>query len=193
VDKHQKATIQLNTKKISVGKNKLRFSVDGIEDYSISYLANNYFLAQFKADFFEVELLNGNNVFLTFLTDEHNISIKTNKGSMLKNAVLGGVQSLFDMNDPHLFYYLPQAITQEPILDFYLINSSISENGNKVKVTINETEFIIHKWAAYRIDGLKNAENTVRIQLLDKNMQLIAGPFNDSGDRRLFIQSLTHI
>ena len=73
----------------------------------------------------------------------------------------------------HLFYYLPQSKTSQPILDFYLVNTSIAENGNKVKVTINETEFIINKWAAYEISGLKNSENTVRIQLLDKNNELI--------------------
>ena len=184
------AEIELNTKKFSFGKNHLSYSVSGVQDYSISYLANNYSLSQFKSDVFEVEFLNGNNVFLAFLTDNDNISIKTNGGSVLKSAVLGGVESLFEMDQPHLFYYLPQAETQEPILDFYLVNSSISEDGNKVKVMINETEFIIKKWAAYKIDGLQEIENTVRIQLLDKNNNLIDGPFNDSGERRFrFVNS----
>jgi hypothetical protein len=147
-------------------------------------LANNYSLAQFKSSVFEVEFLNGNNVFLSFLTYKNNISVKTNEGSLLKSAVLGGVESLFDMDQPHLFYYLPMAETKAPVLDFYLVNSTISEKGNKVKVMINETEFIISKWAAYQISGLQDSQNSVRIQLLDKNNQLIEGPFNDSGERR---------
>ncbi|MBL4592241.1 MAG: hypothetical protein JKX68_00320 [Flavobacteriales bacterium] len=180
---NKEATIKINTKQFSEGENHLSFSVSGVQGYSISYLANNYSLSQFSSDVFDVEFLYGNNVFLAFLTDKNGISIKTNKGCVLKNAVLGGVESLFDMNQPHLFYYLPQAETNEPILDFYLVNTSISESGNKVKITINETEFIIKKWAAYKVSGLKNIKNTVRIQLIDKNGNLINGPFNDSGDR----------
>ena len=129
-------------------------------------------------------MLYGNNVFLAFLTDKNNISIKTNKGSVLKNAVLGNEKSLFDTKAPHLFYHLPQAETTMPILDFYLVNTAISEQGNKVKVTINQTTFILEKWAAYQIQGLSRAENTVRIQLIDKNNAIVEGPFNDSGDRR---------
>ena len=129
-------------------------------------------------------LMYGNNVFLAFLTDKNNISIKTNKASVLKNVVLGkGMESLFDMNQPHLFYYLPQTQGVAPVLDFYLVNTSISENRNNVKVVINESEFLLNKWAAYQIEGLSNPNNTIRIQLIDKSGELIEGPFNDSGDR----------
>ena len=109
-DYSKDVALQLNTKQFNEGKNKFQFSVTGVEDYSIAYLANNYSLSQFNSDDFEVELLYGNNVFLAFLTDNKYISIKTNKGSVLKNAVLGGVESLFDMNQPHLFYYLPKQV-----------------------------------------------------------------------------------
>ena len=180
---NKEAAIKLNTKQFKEGENHLSFSVSGVHDYLIAYLANNYSLSQFKSEVFEVDFLYGNNVFCAFLTDENNVSIKTNKGSVLKNAVLGGVESLFDMNQPHLFYYLPQAETDEAVLDFYLVNTAIAESGNKVKVIINEAEFVLDKWAAYKISGLEKIENTVRIQLLDKNGVLVDGPFNDSGDR----------
>jgi len=186
---NEKATIVLNTKQFTEGENHLSFSVDGVYDYSIAYLANNYALSQFSSDVFNVELMYGNNVFLAFLTDENGVSIKTNKGSILKNAVLGGVESLFDMKQPHLFFHLPLAETSDPILDFYLVNTAISEKGNKVKVTINKTVFIINKWAAYKVSGLKNSESTVRIQLLDKNNKIIEGPFNDSGERRFVLKT----
>ena len=183
-----KATIVLNTKQFTEGENHLSFSVDGAYDYSIAYLANNYALSQFSSDIFNVELLYGNNVFLAFLTDKNGVSIKTNKGSVLRNAVLGGVESLFDLKQPHLFYHLPLAKTSDPVLDFYLVNAAISEKGNKVKVTINKTEFIINKWAAYKISGLKDLENTVRIQLLDSDNNIIEGPFNNSGERRFVVK-----
>lgn len=189
-DNNPAATLKLNTKQFNEGENHLSFSATGVQEYSISYLANNYSLSQFSSDVFNVEFLYGNNVFLAFLTDKNNISIKTNKGSVLKNVVLGAEsESLFDMNQPHLFYYLPQAETNEPILDFYLVNTGISESGNKVKVTINGTEFMINKWAAYKITGLTKTGSSaslraqIRIQLIDKNGNLIDGPFNDSGER----------
>lgn len=185
---NEKATIVLNTKQFTEGENHLRFSVEGVYAYSIAYLANNYALSQFSSDIFNVELMYGNNVFLAFLTDKNGISIKTNKGSVLRNAVLGGIESVFDMKHSHLFYHLPLEETSDPILDFYLVNTAVSEKGNKVKVTINKTEFIINKWAAYRISGLNNSENTVRIQLLDKNNKIIEGPFNNSGARRLVLK-----
>ncbi|MGB0881347.1 MAG: hypothetical protein ACPGSO_00225 [Vicingaceae bacterium] len=183
-------SFNLNTKKFEVGKNQLSFSIDGVQHYNIAYLANNYAVSQFNTTNFEVEFLYGNNVFLAFLTDKNYVSIKTNKGSVLKNVVLGGAESLFDMDQPHLFYYLPQGKTIDPILDFYLTNTSISENGNNIKVTINKTEFTLNKWAAYKISGLKQSENTARIQLLDKNNQLIEGPFNDSGERNFVLENL---
>lgn len=177
------AELTLNTTSFKEGKNHLSFSVNGVNDYNISYLANNYYHTQFSSDIFEMEFLYGNNVFLAFLTDKNNIAIKSNKGSVLKNAVVGDMENMFDMNQPHLFYYLPKAETVNPILDFYLVNTSLSENGNKVKVTINQTEFIINKWAAYQIAGLPSPQNTIRIQLIDKEGNLIDGPFNDSGER----------
>lgn len=177
------AELTLNTNSFKEGKNHLTFSVNGVSDYNISYLANNYSLNQFSSDVFEMEFLYGNNVFLAFLTDKNNIAIKSNKGSVLKNAVVGDMENLFDMNQPHLFYYLPQANGVEPILDFYLVNTTLAVNGNKVKVTINQTEFIINKWAAYKIIGLPKPNNTIRIQLIDKDGNLNDGPFNDSGER----------
>lgn len=183
------AELKLNTNQFKEGKNHLTFSVNGVSDYKISYLANNYSLSQFSSDVFEMEFLYGNNVFLAFLTDKNNIAIKSNKGSVLKNAVVGDMENLFDMNQPHLFYYLPQKSGVEPILDFYLVNTTLAENGNKVKVTINQTEFIINKWAAYQISGLPKPNNTIRIQLIDKEGNLIDGPFNDSGERNFKVES----
>lgn len=81
-----------------------------------------------------------------------------------------------------MFYYLPQ--NNIAILDFCLVNTSLSENSNKVKVTFNgTTSIVVDKWTSYRIDGLSENKNTIRIELIDKLGKLIPGPFNDSGVR----------
>ncbi|MBI2281526.1 MAG: hypothetical protein HYU68_12690 [Bacteroidetes bacterium] len=179
--------LSISTKQFKEGTNSLSFLVEGISNYNIAILENNYTLTYFNQPNIKKEFLYGNNVFLAFLTDENNISIKKNNAHLLKNVVIGDMDVLFNMGVPHLFFYLPQPTSAQPILDFYLVNTSIAENGNKVKVTINSIEFIIDKWAAYTIKGLTKAENTIRIQLIDKNGNLIDGPFNDSGDRSFVV------
>lgn len=177
------ASLQLETVRFKEGLNVLDFSIEGIVDYKISTIENNYTISQHDKNNIEKEFLYGNNVFLAFLTDSEGVSLKTNKGHVLKNVTFSD-EPLFDMAQPHLFYYLPAIKSEKTILDFYLVNTSISENGNRVKVTINDAEFVLTKWAAYQITGLKSSENTIRIQLLDEKANLIEGPFNDSGDRK---------
>jgi hypothetical protein len=182
-------SLGLNTKQFKEGVNELDYLVNGISDYNIATIENNYTLNYFDKAHIKKEFLYGNNVFLNFLTYPNKISVKTNKANVLKNVVIGDMESLFNMKQPHLFFHLPQESTENPILDFYLVNTSISKEGNKVKVTINEVDFIIEKWAAYQIEGLKGKDSstplrmTIRIQLIDKNGSLIDGPFNDSGER----------
>jgi hypothetical protein len=187
-ERNDKASINLETEKFSEGKNTLRFLVNGMSTFKIACLLNNSNLSEFSSTSFDVDFMFGNNVFLAFLTDSNNISLKNNQGSVFKSVVLGGAENLFDMEHQQLFYYLPNEDTSEAVLDFYLANTALSESGNKVRVFINDSKFLIQKWAAYKISGLKKAENTIRIQLVDQNNELIDGPFNDSGERLFYVR-----
>ncbi len=187
-EKAQEISLNLTTKQFKEGVNELSYVVNGISDYKIATIENNYSLNYFDNSQVKKDFLAGNNVFLSFLTYPNKISVKTNKANVLKNVVIGDMESLFNMKQPHLFYHLPQENTEKPILDFYLVNTSIANEGSKVKVTINDVEFIIEKWAAYQIEGVKSESNTIRIQLIDKDGSLIDGPFNDSGERSFNLQ-----
>ena len=66
------------------------------------------------------------------------------------------------------------------MLDFYLVNTEISKDGNKVKVTIDESEFFIFDWEPYLIEGLDDGDHTVKIELIDSNGNLIASPYNSA-------------
>ena len=188
-EKHPATSLHLNTKQFKEGVNTLDFSVTGSENNAIAVIENNYTISQHQTTSITKELLYGNNVFLAFLTYPNGISIKTNKAHILQNITLSD-ERLFDMSQPHLFYYLPQQKMEELILDFYLVNTSIAENGNKVIAIINGVEFMITKWAAYQISGIAKDKNTIRLQLVDKSGQLIDGPFNDSGERYFGIPNL---
>ncbi|MGE0562122.1 MAG: hypothetical protein AB7O47_09915 [Flavobacteriales bacterium] len=187
-EEYNNATLKLSTKQFKEGANNLSFNIENINNYNIAILENNYTLNFFDTPHFKKEFLYGNNVFLAFLTDQNKLSVKKNRAHLLKNVIIGDMDPLFNMNQPHLFYYLPQPETSMPILDFYLVNTAISATENKLKVTINNTEFIVDKWAAYTIKGLTKTNNIIRLQLIDRNGNTIDGPFNDSGDRSFVIK-----
>ena len=65
-------------------------------------------------------------------------------------------------------------------MDFYLVNTNISPLGNKVKATIQDTEFIIDEWAPYYIEGLPKGEISIKLELIDQMGELIDTPFNPS-------------
>jgi hypothetical protein len=65
------------------------------------------------------------------------------------------------------------------MLDFFLLNTTLSEDGNKVRATINGKEFMITEWAPQVIKGLPKGEVTVKLELLDASGNLIPGGFNE--------------
>ena len=84
-----------------------------------------------------------------------------------------------------LFYSRPKGVykgadTERVLLDFYLVNTSLSPNGNKVRVTIEDTKFLIDEWAPYYIEGLPKGEISIILELIDSKGNLIDSPFNPS-------------
>jgi hypothetical protein len=72
-----------------------------------------------------------------------------------------------------LFYSRPKGEykgqdTKNIIFDFYLINTKISKNGKKVKLWIDESEFIITEWKPIIVQGLALGKHTFKISLIDK-------------------------
>ena len=90
-----------------------------------------------------------------------------------------------DLSKELLFYSRPKGTytgesTKKVLLDFYLINTKISPNGNKVRATIEETEFLIDEWSSYYIEGLPKGEISIKLELIDNDGELINAPFNPS-------------
>ena len=71
-------------------------------------------------------------------------------------------------------------MTEKLLLDFYLVNTEISANGNKVKATIQDKEFIIDEWVSYYIEGLPKGEVSVKLELINSEGNLIQTPYNPS-------------
>jgi hypothetical protein len=107
----------------------------------------------------------------------------------------GVSKNTFNIKAPHIFYsrpkgdYLGANNIQKILLDFYLVNCTLSPNGFKVRATIDGTEFLLTNWQAYTIEGLKEGKHEIKLELIDKNNVLVKSPYNPVV--RTFVTSLT--
>ena len=130
---------------------------------------------------FKKELNDSNNVILAFLSRSYHESVKNPNAFVLTQ--IG--EDKIDLDNEFLFYSRPKGTykgkdTEKLLLDFYLINTTISPEGNKVKATINDTEFIITEWAPYYLQGLPKGDIKIKLELVNSEGILIDSPFNPS-------------
>lgn len=89
------------------------------------------------------------------------------------------------LTKPYLTYNEPSnkgcLLEGKPILlDFYVTNTELSPDGYKVKMVLDgEIERIFTSWQPYYIYGLKRGKHSIRLQLIDRKGQVVAGSFND--------------
>ena len=147
----------------------------------IHFIVNNGPYSAHYTNNFKKKLNDNNNVILAFLSRSYHESVKNSNAFVLTQ--IG--EDKIDLNNEFLFYSRPKGIykgkdTEKLLLDFYLINTKISPEGNKVKATINDTEFIITEWAPYYLQGLPKGEVKIKLELLNAEGKLVDGPFNPS-------------
>jgi len=147
-------------------------------------LNNNPYIAVYDTEHKE-KLGPGHYVELSFLSRSYHISVKNPDAYVLREFTVGNPEAKsveFDKNAPQMFYSRPKGsyTTEEGnvILDFFLVNTKLSPDGNKVRATINGNSFIITHWRPYVIEGLQEGETTVKLELLDNTGALVKSPFN---------------
>jgi len=162
-------------------------------------LNNGPYTAHYE-DKFDMKLEPGHYVSLSFLSRSYHESIKHRGAYDIKRFSVGITDTTatdtsdFVMSDKHLFYSRPKGEyfgddTKKILLDFYLYNTKLKENGDKIRATINGTEFTLTRWVAYFIEGLPTGENTIKLELIDKDDNFIEGPFN-SVERTIMLSEL---
>ena len=147
----------------------------------IHFIVNNGPYSAHYTNNFKKKLNSDNNVILAFLSRSYHESVKNPNAFILTQ--IG--KSKIDLDNEFLFYSRPKGTykgkdTEKLLLDFYLVNTTISSNGNKVKATINDTEFIITEWSPYYLEGLKKGEVKIKLELINSEGKLIDSPFNPS-------------
>jgi hypothetical protein len=148
----------------------------------IHLIINNAPYSAHYSENFSKKLEEGNNVLLAFLSRSYHESVK-NPNAYYFSQIGDGEK--IDLDKEFLFYSRPKGVykgidTEKLLLDFYLINTNISANGNKVKATIQNSEFIIDEWAPYYIEGLPKGEISIKLELINSEGVLIDSPFNPS-------------
>ena len=132
----------------------------------------------------EKELAEGSYVALAFLSRSYHESVKSSDAFVVRAFSVGEADDPeFDPEGEHMFYSRPKGEYtmnegDQLLLDFYLLNTELAADGNKVKATINGEEHIIEKWAPYGIAGLEMGEVTVKLELIDAEGNAVEGPFN---------------
>ena len=153
-------------------------------------LDNKPYQASYSPDV-TVNLTPGHHVLLAFLSRSYHESIKNKTAFIVKEFdVAKKSPDQFDAAAPHIFFsrpkgeYIGEKETTKLLLDFYLVNCTLSETGYKVRATINGSTFTLTKWEPYFIEGLPLGENKVKLELLDKDNKLVASQYN--GTERTF-------
>lgn len=188
---------------LAEGKNKFQFEVgnytlgqqtEGAADNGLAnsgkgqhihlILNNGPYSAHYEPEFMK-ELEADHYVMLAFLARSYHESVKAPGAAVIQQFVVGQPENYkeADLTKPHMFYSRPKgtykgADTEKLLLDFYLANCDLSPEGNKVRATINGVEFTFTKWVPYIIEGLPKGEITIKLELLDKDGNLVESPFN---------------
>tara|TARA_B100000575_G_scaffold75364_1_gene58833 strand:+ start:12185 stop:12898 length:714 start_codon:yes stop_codon:yes gene_type:complete len=147
----------------------------------IHFIVNNGPYSAHYTNNFKKKLNGNSNVILAFLSRSYHESVKNPNAFILTQVG----ESKIDLDNEFLFYSRPKGTykgkdTEKLLLDFYLVNTTISPYGNKIKATINDTEFIITEWSPYYLEGLKKGEVKIKLELINSEGKLIDSPFNPS-------------
>ncbi len=148
-------------------------------------LNNKPYAAKYESSF-DYELENGNYYMLAFLSRSYHESIKNGKAFAADFISVdnGTLTAQKKIDKEMIFYSRPKGTyvgkenTDKVMLDFYLVNTEISPQGNKVLVNINGETHFVTKWQPYEIHGLPMGENTITLTLIDENGIQIETPYN---------------
>lgn len=88
-----------------------------------------------------------------------------------------------DLSKAFLTYNMPEGefTGNKPILlDFYVSNTQLSNDGYKVRLTIDGTDKrLLTAWVPYYIHGLKKGSHTIKLELLDPRNNVTPPLFDD--------------
>ncbi|MCH2022654.1 MAG: hypothetical protein MK207_09275 [Saprospiraceae bacterium] len=158
--------------KLTKKGNHLHLNMDNKEHYISNENVFNY------------EIKNGKHKLFAFICRSYNESIKNDNAIIAKEIEVfnGELIKSKNLELADIVYNSPRGTyknsnTKNIVLDFVLINTDLHQEGNCVRITIDESkEFIVNKWQAYYIQNTQPGKHTVKLELLNAAQKLIAAP-----------------
>ena len=152
----------------------------------IHFILNNQPYSAHYEPAFAKEIPDGVHHLVAFLSRSYHESVKNDNSVVVTKLEVGANAKDtigLNMEAPTLIYSRPKGSyagkdTENLLLDFFVLNTTLSEDGNKVRATVNGEEFMIAEWAPHIVKGLPMGEVTITLELLDADDNLIPGPFN---------------
>lgn len=153
----------------------------------IHFIVNDEPYKAFYTAEFENKMEDGEYDLLSFLSRSYHESIKNGKAALAKRVTFkdGKLTNQEDIKEPMLFYsrpkgtYVGAAETKKVMLDFFIVNTELSETGNQVKVSVNGEEMAtVAEWKPYFLENLPMGKNTVTLELVDAEGNRVEAPHN---------------
>ena len=150
----------------------------------IHFIVNNGPYSAHYSDEVLAKIEDKNSIILAFLSRSHHESVKNPNAYILKQL---GEGNNVNLENEFIFYSRPKgtykgADTEKLLLDFYLVNTDLDPEGNKVKISIRQNnktyDFLVDEWTPFYIEGLDKGEVSITLELLDNDGELIETPFN---------------
>lgn len=153
----------------------------------IHFILNNQPYSAHYESSFTKEVPDGVHHLVAFLSRSYHESVKNENSVVVRKLEVGEnpTDSIgLDMEAPTLIYSRPKGTysgkdTENVLLDFFVLNATLSDTGNKVRATVNGEPFIITEWAPHVIKGLPKGEVTIQLELIDAEDNPVPGPFNN--------------
>lgn len=152
----------------------------------IHFILNNEPYSAHYDSAFAKAIPDGTHHLVAFLSRSYHESVKNENSVVVRKLEVGEnpKDSLgIDVETPTLIYSRPKGEysgkdAENLMLDFFVLNTTLSPEGNKVRATINGNEFLITEWAPHVMKGLPKGEVSIKLELIDAQGAPIPGPFN---------------
>lgn len=169
------------------GANNLNYSKDGQHVHII--VDNEPYMAMYDTTFNIGGLTPGAHTLRAFPSRSWHESVKTPGAFVARTFYVGSKEGtpVLQATAPLLTYSRPKGEyvgndARKILLDFYVSNGELGADKHKVVVSIDGAVVdTLDEWSPYVIEGLKDGEHTIRLQLIGPDGAPVAnGPFNDT-------------
>jgi hypothetical protein len=133
---------------------------------------NEPYAAKYTSEF-DYDIKDGEHTMMAFLSRSYHESIKTEQAHIFQKITVDGksMTSATDITDPMVTYSRPKGTyvgkdTKKVMLDFYISNATLGEDGYTLNANINGESHTIDKWQPYYIEGLPMGENKITLSLM---------------------------